>query len=113
MRSPAPSKRVFHEPLEAEDNQPDTQRDDGCGAKRESDHHAHHVSLPAHVTAEAYHIAAGRGPKFQTDTPARNFGFSFTPGSSPFVTSTPAFSSVCRITAVNVHAKCATLKVGA
>src|SRR5215204_4574879 len=46
MRSPAPSKRIFREPLEAEDNQPDTQPNDGCAAKRESDHHADHMSLP-------------------------------------------------------------------
>src|SRR5918993_1695065 len=53
MGSPAPSKRIFREPLEDEDNQPDTQRNDGCGAKRGSDHHADHMSLPARVRSRS------------------------------------------------------------
>src|SRR5829696_388850 len=67
MRSPAPSKRVFRKPLEAEDNQPDAQPNGGCGAKRESDHCADHRSLPAHVRAEAYHIRRGMVAKVQTE----------------------------------------------
>src|SRR5215208_1819136 len=48
MCSPAPWKRVFHEPLEAEDNQPHAERRDGCCAKCEGDHHADHMNLPAY-----------------------------------------------------------------
>src|SRR5215204_1407864 len=67
MCSPAPSKRVFHEPLEAEDNQPDAERRDGCCAKCEGDHHADHMNLPAYSWRTLPHRAGAMAVKFQTD----------------------------------------------
>src|SRR5215207_3147685 len=72
MCSPAPSKRVFHEPLEAEDNQPDAERRDGCCAKCEGDHHAHHMNLPAYSWRTLPHRAGAWPSNFKlTHYPSR------------------------------------------
>src|SRR5215203_4461758 len=65
MCSPAPSKRVFHEPLEAEDNQPDAERRDGCCAKCEGDHHADHMNLPAYSWRTLPHRAGAWSSNFK------------------------------------------------
>jgi hypothetical protein len=88
MRSPAPSKRVFRKPLEAEDHQPDAQPNDGCGAKRESDHHADHMSLPAHVWPKPTTSGGAWSPNFKLLT-IRKAGTRYNPPSRPAFASGP------------------------
>src|SRR5829696_121535 len=72
MCSPAPSKRVFHEPLEAEDDQPDAERRDGCCAKCEGDHHPDHMNLPAYSWRTLPHRAGAWPSNFKlTHYPSR------------------------------------------
>src|SRR5215203_1690633 len=77
MCSPAPSKRVFHEPLEAEDNQPHAERRDGCCAKCEGDHNTDHMNLPAYSWRTLPHRAGAWSSNFkltQTRPAARWLG---------------------------------------